>query len=93
MIFIKWYFVVKNKEIREQHFRGIWLVTVLHVIGLHAEKLTWLQLHASWPLAGERLDFDLSEKPVCCWRVKNVTNYPHASCVLLVWNNHNTLLY
>ena len=45
-----------------QHFRGIWLVTVLHVMGLHAEKLTWLQLPASWPLAGDRLDIDLSEK-------------------------------
>ena len=73
-----------------QHFRSIWLVTVLHEMGLHAEKFTWLQLPASWPLAGERLDIDLSEKPACCLRVKNVTNYPHASCVLLVWNNHKT---
>ena len=54
------------------------------MMDLHADKLTCVQLPASWPLAGEWLDIDLSKKPVCCLRLKNVTNYPHAGCVLLV---------
>ena len=40
--------------------------SVLDMMDLDTLELTWLQLPASWPLAGERLNIDPSVKPASC---------------------------
>ena len=54
-----------------QHFyRGLCLVIVLFVMSLDTLRLTWPLLTASWLLACEPLDIDLSVKPASCVRLK-----------------------